>query len=94
MWSSDGLGRVQKRFGELRRRGDVRPLAQAPDSVRLDREPTRVVISSPIHDCQGALVGATVVAFSLARENAAITSIERTTLLVSTAVAFGAIRKS
>jgi len=91
VWSTDGLGRVQKRFGELRRRGDVRPLGQAPDNVRLDREPTRVVISSPIHDRQGALVGATVVTFSLARENAAITSIERTTLLVSTAVACGLV---
>jgi len=91
VWSADGLGRVNRRFGELRRRGDVAPLAQAPDTARLAREPTRVVISSPIHDRQGALVGATVVAFSLARENAAITTIERTTLLVSTAVAMGLV---
>jgi two-component system chemotaxis sensor kinase CheA len=91
VWGAEGTGRVTKRIGELRRRGDVEPLDRAPASVRLDREPTRVVISSPIHDRQGALVGATIVAFSLARENAAIASIERTTLLVSTAVALGLV---
>jgi two-component system chemotaxis sensor kinase CheA len=89
VWSTDAHGRVNKRFGELRRRGEVAPLAQAPDSARLVREPTRVVISSPILDRQGDIVGATVVAFSLARENRAIASIERTTLVVSTAVALG-----
>ena len=91
VWSSDGQGRVTRRVGELRRRGDIEPLGHAPSSVRLDREPTRVVLTSPIHDRQGALVGATIVAFSLARENAAITTIERTTLLVSTAVALGLV---
>src|SRR6476646_4945729 len=65
VWSSDGQGRVTRRVGELRRRGDVEPLAHAPTSVRLDREPTRVVLTSPIHDRQGSLVGATIVAFSL-----------------------------
>jgi len=47
------------------------------------------VIWSPIVDRQGDLAGGTVVAFSLARENQAIAAIERSTLLVSTAVALG-----
>src|SRR5215204_3434004 len=34
VWSADGLGRVNKRFGELRRRGDVAPPDRAPDTAR------------------------------------------------------------
>jgi len=89
VWSADWLGKLRKKFGELRRRGEAVPFDQAPETTRVRREPNRVVISSPILDRQGALAGGTVVAFSLARENQAIASIERTTLLVSTAVAVG-----
>ena len=89
VWSTDSSGRIMKRFGELRRRDSVEPLGYAPHATYLLREPTRVVIWSPILDRQGSPAGATVVAFSLARENRAIASIERTTLLVSTAVACG-----
>jgi len=89
VWSSDSDGHVKKRFGELRRRGGVDAPSQVPRATRLQREATRVVIWSPIVDRQGDLAGGTVVAFSLARENQAIAAIERTTLLVSTAVALG-----
>jgi two-component system chemotaxis sensor kinase CheA len=91
VWSTDSRGRLAKRFGELRRRGDIEAPEQGPAATRLLREPTRVVIWSPILDRKGELAGATVVAFSLARENQAIAAIERTTLLVSTAVALGLV---
>jgi two-component system chemotaxis sensor kinase CheA len=89
VWSTDSSGKFMKRFGELRRRDIVDPIGYAPHATTLLREPTRVVLWSPILDRQGSPAGATVVAFSLARENRAIASIERTTLLVSTAVACG-----
>jgi two-component system chemotaxis sensor kinase CheA len=91
VWSTDESGRVAKRFGELRRGADMAPLIEAPRTTRVIRETSRVVISSPIFDRKGALAGATVVAFSLTRENRAIASIERTTLFVSTAVALGLV---
>src|SRR3954471_24606066 len=91
VWSTDTVGRITKRFGELRRRDSVEPIAHAPSTTHLFREPTRVVLWSPILDRQGGTAGATVVAFSLARENRAIAAIERTTLLVSTAVACGLV---
>src|SRR4051812_3061938 len=80
VWSADSVGRITKRFGELRRRDGVDPIGQAPGATTLVREPTRVVIRSPILDRQGGPAGATVVAFSLARENRAIAAIEWTTL--------------
>jgi signal transduction histidine kinase len=89
VWSSDAAGHVKRRFGELRRRGDVDPPSQISRTTRLGRDAARVVIWSPIVDRQGDLAGGTVVAFSLARENRAIAAIERTTLLVSAAVALG-----
>ena len=46
---------------------------------------------SPILNRQGSPAGATVVAFSLARENRAIAAIEWSTLLVSTVVACGLV---
>jgi two-component system chemotaxis sensor kinase CheA len=91
VWSTDSGGRITKRFGELRRRDSVEPITQAPSTTHHVREPTRVVLWSPILDRQGGTAGATVVAFSLARENRAIAAIERTTLLVSTAVACGLV---
>jgi hypothetical protein len=46
---------------ELRRRGTVEPPGQVPSTTRLVREPTRVVIWSPILDRQRGLAGVTVV---------------------------------
>src|SRR5439155_22827350 len=90
-WSTDHAGNLGKRFGELRRREVVEPPRRAPSAARITRQRDRVVIAAPIVDRHGGLVGATVVAFSLARENQAIAAIERTTLIVSTAVAAGLV---
>ena len=64
-------GECTKRFGELRRRDGVEPLGHAPDSDHAWTASPRASSSrrrSTI--ARAALVGATVVAFSLARENA------------------------
>src|SRR4051812_14084368 len=89
VWSSDSSGGKLRLFGELRRRGAVEILTKTPPADLVRREHDRVVLSSPIRDQNGKLVGATTVAFSLGRENRAIAQIERTILVVSSAVAAG-----
>lgn len=60
-----------------------------PAAIRVTRETDRVVLSAPVHNVDGGVVGVATVAFSLARENRAIVDVERTILIVSSAVALG-----
>lgn len=91
VWAVDPSGKVGNALGEFMRRAPRLTLERAPPVPQLVREADRVRISSAIVDQHSAVVGATAVAFSLARENRAIAAIKRTTLLASTAVALALV---
>lgn len=91
VWAAEPTGKITRPIGEFQRRGPKLELAQAPDSSERVREDERVRLSSAIRGQDGKIVGATVVAFSLARENQSISAIKRTTLLASTGVALALV---
>ncbi len=92
VWAAENDGKVVTRpIGEFMRHGSKLSLTQAPSSPERVREATRVHISSAIRDQDGKIVGTTAVAFSLAEENQAITTIKRTTLMASTGVALALV---
>lgn len=89
VWRSDSSGGKLQLFGAFRRRDFVEVLTRVPVVTQSRRDRDRVILSFPIRDQNGALVGATVTAFSLIRENGAIAQMERTILIVSSSVAAG-----
>jgi two-component system chemotaxis sensor kinase CheA len=88
VWEVDDQGRVGRRFGELRRGPEV-IVTRAPTTTEIQRFDDRVVLTSPARDQAGRRVAVVAIAFSLARENRAIASATRTTLLLSIGVAVG-----
>ncbi len=91
VWGTHPSGKIARPIAELARQGAKLALDQAPPLSTLVREAGRVRIASPIRDQDGKIVGAAGVAFSLARENQAIASIKRSTLLASGAVALALV---
>jgi two-component system chemotaxis sensor kinase CheA len=88
IWKVDRAGRVTDRLAELARgRSETTPGVPANIQIRRDRD--RVVPVAPVRDVKGELVGVVAVAFSLSPENAAISRLERSTLLISVALAAG-----
>jgi signal transduction histidine kinase len=90
VWVVDSAGNVGHQIGQLQR-GRAEPLAGVSQQMRLERRTDRVVLASPVRDQSGKLLAMALVAFSLARENAAIANVQRTTLIISIAVALGFI---
>lgn len=88
VWQVDDAGRVKRRMAELQR-GRSEVVTAVPRAIQLRRDPDRVSLVAPIVDLNGKVVGVLTTAFSLARENAAIAQLERTALLISTAIAIG-----
>jgi two-component system, chemotaxis family, sensor kinase CheA len=88
VWAVDSAGKVDHRIGQLER-GKPEPLPGVSQEMQLERRADRLVLSSPVRDLGKKIVAMAVVAFSLARENAAIVDVERTTLVISIAVALG-----
>lgn len=84
-------GAVGTRLGERRLAGGPIVPDHVRTSVELDRFEDRVVVWAPIRSREDTVVGVAGVAFSLARENTAIASIERRTLLVSASIALGLV---
>jgi len=88
VWKVDRSGRVGERLAELSR-GRSEPSPNVPGSIQIRRDRDRVVPVAPVRDVKGELVAVVSVAFSLATENAAISRLERSTLLTSVVLAAG-----
>lgn len=79
----------------LRKVGEIRPreLAVEPPvphrDTRVQRAPELVFAESPVVDATGNVVGMAQLAFSLEKENAAISALERRTLFGAAALALG-----
>lgn len=79
------------KLGELAR-GAAEPAPQtALRDVSLVRRNNRVVASAPVRAPDNKPIANAVIAFSLARENAAIASVRRTTLFASASVGLGLV---
>jgi two-component system chemotaxis sensor kinase CheA len=79
------------KLGELAR-GAAEPAPKtALRDVSLVRRNNRVVASAPVRAPDNKPIANAVIAFSLARENAAIASVRRTTLFASTSVGLGLV---
>lgn len=81
-------GKIESRLGELSR-GQAEVATTLPASPTIQRYPDRVVVTASVFDHGKKTVAATVVSFSLERENAAIGEVERSVLWVSAGVAVG-----
>jgi signal transduction histidine kinase len=88
VWSSNATAHADQLLGELGRAEDV-SVGLIPRTIALRREPDRLVLLAPVSDVDGKLVGATVVTFSLVRENALIEEVQRNTLSTSGTIAAG-----
>lgn len=90
VWAVNGNA-IGPQLGERRQEGLPVVPAHVPSSVELERFQDHVVVWAPIRSREDAVVGVAGIAFSLARENAAIATIERRTLLVSASIALGLV---
>jgi two-component system chemotaxis sensor kinase CheA len=88
VWSVDDSGHITRRMSELAR-GRAEAATHVPEMVELRREPDRVVSLAAVRDIKRKVVGVLVIAFSLARENEARASLERSVLVTASAVAAG-----
>jgi two-component system chemotaxis sensor kinase CheA len=88
VWKIAEGNRVGELFGELRRGKSETPNWPVT-TLKLQRRPERVVLTSPIRDPGNDVIALTTVAFSLAPENAAITDVRKRTLGISALVGFG-----
>ena len=88
VWKVDRDGRVGDRLAALER-GRAETVHSVPSSIQIRRDHDRVVPVVPVLDVRGELVAVVAAAFSLAPENAAISRLERSALLISVAVAAG-----
>jgi HPt (histidine-containing phosphotransfer) domain-containing protein/HAMP domain-containing protein len=87
VFAADRAGHIGQKLGEL-----SRGVPETPHSVigtTIERLRDRVVISSPVRTPEGDVVAVSTIAFSLARENAAISEVRARTLGVSATVALG-----
>lgn len=88
VWKVDRAAHVTERLAELAR-GRSESAPTVPASIQIRRDADRVVPVAVVRDVKGELVGVVAVAFSLASENATIARLERSTLLISVALAAG-----
>jgi two-component system chemotaxis sensor kinase CheA len=88
VWAVNDAGHATRQLAELRR-GRPEAVTSVPATIQLRRDSDRVVPVAPVRNIKGKIVGVLVAAFSLAPENAAISRLERTALLISTGVAVG-----
>ncbi len=88
VWKVDRDGRVRERLAALER-GRPETVRSVPSSIQIRRDRDRVVPVAPVLDVKGHLVAVVAAAFSLAPENAAISRLERSALVISVAVAAG-----
>ena len=84
-------GGVGTLLGQRRQEGEPVVPDHVPTSIELVRSRDRVVVWAPIRSREDVVVGVAGSAFSLARENQAIATIERRTLLVSASIALGLV---
>ncbi len=85
-------GTIGASLGEHRRAGGASLTPErVPARVEIHRFADRVVVWAPVTSREEVVVGVAGVSFSLARENAAIATIEGRTLLVSAGVALGLV---
>lgn len=80
--------KIGPRLGELRRGAPETPTS-VPADPELVRTPNRMTVLCPVRAPTGKPIGAVAVAFSLAKENAAIAVIKKRTLAISAGVAIG-----
>jgi HPt (histidine-containing phosphotransfer) domain-containing protein/HAMP domain-containing protein len=90
VFSAQKTGEVQALLAQLTR-GRSEALDRAPPELELTRTDDRVTIVAPLRSSERELVGAALIAFSLARENAAIAGIQSRTLAISGGVAAGLV---
>lgn len=77
-------GKLGAQLGELRRSSaDFAPPTAVPVTLTASRSAEWVVVDGPVSDPTGKVVGVARVAFSLAKENAALAAMERKVLLAS-----------
>ena len=88
VWAVDDDGHIGQRLAELAR-GRPELVTTVPSALQVRRDPDRVVPITPVRNAKGQVVGVLIAAFSLARENDAISRLEKTALLISGAVAAG-----
>lgn len=91
LYSLPAEGKPASKLGELARGASEPAPSRALSDVSLERRDNRVVVSAPVRAPDGKVIANATIAFSLAAENAAITAVRRSTLLVSAGVALGLV---